>query len=885
MKVDFAARKTSRKLARGVCCALALFCLTAPSVPALAQSWTAGNGDWSVGGNWTPSIVPNSATSDVIINNNAVVALNMNALVRDLTIGAGITLNIEPSRTLTMHGDLTNDGLIFLNPTGDVAETFFRANEDLTLGGSGSIRLGRNLAGWNSQITSATGKTITQQSDHTIEGVGQVGASLINDGVVRANASLGSGSELTLMTNNKTNTNLFEAVENSTLNISGIAVNNVGGTIRANGANSVVQLSGAMSITGGTLETMNGGLFQTSGFGVKTLSNVTNLGPLNVTSGTTLAAEGTLTNDGLIFVNPEGTVNETFFRASEDLTLGGSGSIRLGRNLAGWNSQITSATGKTITQQSDHTIEGVGQVGASLINDGVVRANASLGSGSELTLMTNNKTNTNLFEAVENSTLNISGIAVNNVGATIRANGAGSVVQLTGATSINGGTLETMNGGLFQTSDFGVKTLSDVTNLGTINVTNGTTLAAEGTLTNDGLIFVNPTGDVVNETFFRASEDLTLGGSGSIRLGRNLAGWNSQITTATGKTITQGVGHTIEGVGQIVGTLINNGTVRADETLGTGTELHLLTNAKTNNGVFSAVNGGVFRSDSGLLTNWNAGTQTLTGGTYEVIGDSTMRLVGVNVQTLDAHVRLDGANSNFFSTAAGSTNALANFDTIGSAGQLSLLNSRQLTSSAGLMSQGIIDLDGALTRLTVTGDFNQTAGLTQLANGATLELLGASNMFGGGMLAGNGTIDGSFTLGNGAVMSPGFSPGQIDVVGDFTWEAGGLIDFDLGLSSDFVDINGDFLKSGAGAWAFNFINNGMSVGTTYDLIGFSGTTTFVASDFSFTNPGAFNGDFAFGNGGQTLQFTLTAIPEPGTGGVLMLTALGLALFRRRRSTK
>ncbi|MBX3418620.1 MAG: PEP-CTERM sorting domain-containing protein [Pirellulaceae bacterium] len=692
MKVDFAARKTSRKLARGVCCALALFCLTAPSASALAQSWTAGNGDWSVGGNWTPSIVPNSATSDVIINNNAIVALNMNASVRDLTIGAGDTLNINWSRALTMHGDLTNDGLIFVNPTGTSGVTFLAANEDLSLSGTGSIRLG--YEGVWSQITTATGKTVTQQAGHTIEGVGQVGASLINHGVVRADASLGTGSELTLMTNNKTNTNLFEAVENSTLNISGIAVNNTGATIRANGTDAVVQLSGAMSIAGGTLETVGGGLFQTSGSGTKTLNNVTNLGPLNVTNGTTLAAEGTLTNDGLIFVNPTATSNVTLFSASDDLSLTGSGSIRLG-----------------------------------------------------------------------------------------------------------------------------------------------------------------------------------------------YAGVWSQITTATGKTITQQAGHTIEGVGNIAGTLINNGTVRADATLGLGTELHLLTNAKTNNGVFSAVNGGVFRSDSGILTNWDAGTQTLTGGTYEVVGNSTMRLVGVDVQTLNAHVRLDGANSNFFSTAAGSTNALANFDTIGSAGQLSLLSSRQLTSSAGLMSQGIIDLDGALTRLTVTGDFNQTAGLTQLANGATLELLGASNMFGGGMLAGNGTIDGSFTLGNGAVMSPGFSPGQIDVVGDFTWEAGGLIDFDLGLSSDFVDINGDFLKSGAGAWAFNFINNGMSVGTTYDLIGFSGTTTFVASDFSFTNPGAFNGDFAFGNGGQTLQFTLTAIPEPGTGGVLMLTALGLALFRRRRSTK
>jgi hypothetical protein len=1046
-----------------------VFGLTVWVLPTSAQTWDTGNGNWNMAGNWSPNVVPNSSTADVVINtgNNVTVSLNINAVIRDLLLGSGDTLNINSGQSLNVHGNLTNNGLLVVNPLSGASTTILQFNEDAVISGSGRIQLGR--AGTLAQITTAAGNTITQQSGHTIEGVGNIAASLINQGVVRADASLGMGSELNLLTNNKTNSNLFEAVTNSTLNISGIAVNNAGGIIRASGADSVVQLSGTMSIAGGTLETTNGGLFQTSGAGTKTLTDVVNLGTLHVSNGTILEAAGTLTNQGQIAINPTAGASTTIFRATDNLILAGNGNIQLGRS--GTLAQITTVADKTITQQAGHTIQGVGNVTASLINQGVVRADASLGTGSELTLLTNGMTNTNLFESVNNSTLNISGIAINNAGGTIRASGVNSVVQLSGTMSISGGILEATNGGLFQTSGAGSKTLTNVLSLGTLHVSNGTTLEAAGTLTNQEQIVINPTAgssstllrasddlilagngsiqlgrvgslaqittaadktitqeaghtiqgvgnlaarltnqgvvradaslgfgselalltnnkintnlfeavsdslldingiainnaggiirasgansvvqlsgtmsiaggiletanggsfqtsgagsktltNVVNlgtlnvsngttleaagtltnqgqvvvnptagpsSTLFRASDDLILAGNGSIQLGRS--GTLAQVTTAADKTITQQAGHTIQGVGNISASLVNHGLVRADATIGTGTELHLLTNSKTNSGVFSAANGGILRVDNGLLSNWNPGTQTLSGGTYEVIGDSTMRLVGANVQTLNAHVRLDGADSKLFSTAATTTNALANLDTIDSAGQLTLLNGRQLTTSGALSMLGMVGVDGAGSQLTVVGDFHQTAGMTRLANGATVALQGANNLFSGGVLVGDGTIDGSFALSSNAVLSPGFSAGQIDVLGNFTWGAGGILEFDLGadpFSTDFLNISGNLLKSGAGNWAFSFADNGMIVGNTYDLIAFTGTTDFDLNDFSFTNPLPFEGAFQFGNGGQTLQFTLTAVPEPGTGFLFLMVTLGTLMVRHRKFEK
>jgi hypothetical protein len=71
-----------------------------------------------------------------------------------------------------------------------------------------------------------SGSQITQGADHTIHGVGQIEASLINYGTVRADGTLGQGTTLDLISGAKTNLGTFSAVNGGTLQVtSGLLTN------------------------------------------------------------------------------------------------------------------------------------------------------------------------------------------------------------------------------------------------------------------------------------------------------------------------------------------------------------------------------------------------------------------------------------------------------------------------------------------------------------------------------------------------------------------------------------------------------------------------------------------------------------------------------------
>jgi hypothetical protein len=78
--------------------------------------------------------------------------------------------------------------------------------------------------------------------------------------------------------------------------------------------------------------------------------------------------------------------------------------------------------------------------------------------------------------------------------------------------------------------------------------------------------------------------------------------------------------------------------------------------------------------------------------------------------------------------------------------------------------------------------FNQTAGITRLAGG---NIRGTVNL-NGGALAGTGTVDGN--LNNGALVSPGHSPGSLRVTGNYTQSPSGTLNIELagtGAGSDY----------------------------------------------------------------------------------------------------
>ena len=149
----------------------------------------------------------------------------------------------------------------------------------------------------------------------------------------------------------------------------------------------------------------------------------------------------------------------------------------------------------------------------------------------------------------------------------------------------------------------------------------------------------------------------------------------------------------------------------------------------------------------------------------------------------------------------------------------------------------------------------------------------------GGTLGGHGIV-GAITLGGG-IVAPGSSTGNLTAE-SFFWEAG-TMSFELGPTqsdSDFLNILGDLNGLGT-TYGFEFIDAGWSIGSTYNLLGFDNSDIAI-DDFFYTNSGGFAGIFDYNN--SKLRFTVTAVPEPHTAGLvlLFLASAGFA-FRRLKS--
>lgn len=268
------------------------------------------------------------------------------------------------------------------------------------------------------------------------------------------------------------------------------AVNNVGGTIEAVGAGSVVFLQA--NVTGGTVLASGGGVIQTSGAsGVLDglgLHPVTNASALQVLNGQQLTLLGTIINNSSINLNA--TANATSLRiGSPIVTLKGTGAVHLTNNA---NNQVFGNAAAFQLINLTNTIDGAGLLGAGQLtfsNAGTVNANQP----GSLTLSTgaNPVINTGVMQSSNTGGLVILNTAVDNAGGTIQALVAGSHVDLAGGT-IQGGTLKTANGGLIETVS-GNGALDGITygilnNTGTFLVNDQTRLDIAGTINNSGTI-------------------------------------------------------------------------------------------------------------------------------------------------------------------------------------------------------------------------------------------------------------------------------------------------------------------------------------------------------------------------------------------------------------
>lgn len=169
----------------------------------------------------------------------------------------------------------------------------------------------------------------------------------------------------------------------------------------------------------------------------------------------------------------------------------------------------------------------------------------------------------------------------------------------------------------------------------------------------------------------------------------------------------------------------------------------------------------------------------------------------------------------------------------------------------------------------------------EVASGGTLGGTGSFDMGAtaqGATSAKDALISGSIAPGDGGIGTLWITAGKL------TWNGGNDWKFDLGSlsSSDKLNLTGNFTKGTGSTFRFDFLNSAAQAGT-YTLVDWSGTSTFSASDFSFTNLTLGDMNASFVMNGSQLDLVV-AVPEPATWG-MMLSGLGaLVCVRRKRRT-
>lgn len=684
------------------------------------------------------------------------------------------TLNVQNNGEILSTGTITNNGTITLQGGGN--QTYFYAPNATVLTGTGTLVMTSTNGQYSANVDGPGGLT----NDETITGAGQIDSgAFTNNGTINANIS---GQTLVAQSlSSGTNTKTMEASGGGTLEFNGSSWNNAGGTITAQ-TGSGVDLTGGVTITGGTLNSVGTGQVFVATSNTVNLASLTNSGTLNVQNNGEISATGTITNNGTITLQAAG--NQTYFYAPSATTLTGTGTLVLTSTNNQYSGNLDGAGGFT----NDETITGAGLIDSGVFtNNGTINANIS-GQNLQLQSFTA-ATNTKTMEASSGGILTFNGSSWTNTGGTIEAE-TGSSVNLAGSTSITGGTLTTSGTGAINVLANNTVYLTGLTNSGTLNEQNNSQLNFTGTMTNSGTVNVQAAG---NTTYLIINGSVTLNGTGTIDLTSTNGQYTGEIYGAGTAPIL--ISHnTIEGAGNLGSSnmaFTNDGTLDANVT---GQNLGI-------------------NVDGIGFTNYNGTTHTLTGGTYIANGGTLTfdagNATGITTLSASATEENGGQILNNFSGNPG-TNALAGLTSITSTGALtiggvaftdagSFSNAGSLTLLAGesfsvgslaqisgtTLTAGTYVLDANLNLTGATQNITTNAATVTLAGG-TIENANSTNA-----LANLAANTKSLTLTNGANFT---TVGNFSNTGTLSINTGST--FTLGGTGTLAQISGTTITGG-----------------------------------------------------------------------------------------
>ena len=638
------------------------------------STWSGGTGDWLDPARWSPAGVPNSPTTDVVVDNApgtaSVVTLGRNdnvgtsATVGRLTIAAGDTVRFGSANTGLGFGDnnaFAGAGSLVLNGTLSLPFSSNGLGGNKTITGTGMLLLGS--AGQRPEITGFTSNAATIKGSALFGRANASNPQMVNSGLIEANLS---GQDIDFHgqggANRSVNTGTLKAGNGGRMQFGQGEWLNTGGQIIADGAGSQVAFYRGGLLEGGTVSAVNGGLLQVGGSfngsnGGYTFKDVTLNGPTNLVQ--TLLVDGTITNNGIISIPGGGLLHN----ASNSTTIAGTGEI------------VLDAPEDTTPELIDQGNSGLTSV-PWLFDDVKVRGRGNVGykqSGGAIDNV--DITNQGTFQAdVDGERLLIDVRSIDNRnGGFLRATGSGNnalggILRLSthGPLQNTGGTIEALNKGRVEANFARIEGglvrnnggFIDLNGMTLVNPGGGMTLEGEHTLghptvhqearlvgeiENKGVLRVEGgTQRAILAISEQANPSVTLRGGGEIRLGdpanpgRPGEMWDSLDGSFRDRTLTNG-DNLIRGFGRIGNTtyeprlvLKNQKTVQADvaeRTLSIG-----LLSATNSGGVFRASNGGRMdlyargRTDVHPTNGFDN-----TNGTVEALANSTVAFSGTEI--------------------------------------------------------------------------------------------------------------------------------------------------------------------------------------------------------------------------------------------------------------
>jgi len=571
-------------------------------------------------------------------------------------------------------------------------------------------------------------------------------------------------------------------------------------------------------------------------------STNSNSGTLEATAGATLQLDaGTYsqTSTGAIVASETGNALSTVLLES-------------GTTIKGGKITITGTTAAVELNSGSLTLNGISLSGTGKLQLADGTTTTLLGSNTSTGTIDLNSTGdvTEIVVGASAVTLGGTGKVILSTNANNIITGAASTDVLTSANTIEGaGNIGDGNMGLVNTGTI----LADTTTLLEIDASSAG-FNNEGTLTvdkSDTLYINNTSNQFLN--FNSGTGTLT----GGIYVVDGILKFDgASITTDAANITLSGTAAKIENQSG-TNALTNLNTIAANGTFDITSGITFTTTGNfTNNGSLIVGTTSKFVVNSSFsLTNFNSGTDTLAGGTYNITG--TLEFAGADIVNNDADIILSGTKAAIENSSA--VNALTGFDNNESGGTFALTSKANFTTGSTFTNSGTLNIGSGSTFAVGTGG---TGTLTNFS-GTTLT---------GGTYFVTGTLqfDGANIVTNAAnITMSGTTAAIKDQSGN-----NGLANFATNSASGSFTLasNAKFTSAGAfsnaGALAINK-GSTFTVGGTNAYTQTGGSTT-VDGTLTLGSGASLNisaGDL-FGNGGTitgSVSATGSAIVDPGDG--------------------